>query len=84
MVSPGQVLSIVVSNVVEFTEEAVKEHLDDCIRFWREREKKARFGPLSRNDPGAAREAAHQEDMAKHYIDAYQSVRSSLFGELLP
>lgn len=53
---------------VTFTKKAVRKYLDDCIAFWRK--KRERGG----------------EDtfMNEHYIDAYQSVRISLFGETLP
>lgn len=51
--------------IIEFTEEAVKEYLDETIRFWRKR----------RYMDG--------NSMAMFYIDAFQSVRNSLFGETL-
>lgn len=50
--------------VVEFTEEAVKAYLDQCIRE-------------------ARRKRDEGESMYVYYIDAYQSVRASLFDELL-
>ena len=63
---------------VEFTEEKVKEYLDMCIRYWREKIKGfVVFGEES------SYEDVENRDMANHYIDAYQSVRMSLFGELL-
>ena len=46
---------------VDFTEENVKEYLDDCIAYWRNANK----------------------DYSVYYLDAYQSVRISLFGEPL-
>ncbi len=55
---------------VDFTEDAVKAHLDKCIRHWR----------LERNTVLASEKL---KEMAAHYIDAYQSVRMSLFGSLL-
>lgn len=55
---------------IEFKEEAVKEYLDDLIRFWR-RERKL-------SNPGIPIE------MITCYIDAYQCVRSELFGSCLP
>jgi hypothetical protein len=68
---------------IEFTEEAVKEYLDDCIRLWREYRDVAHsyFGP----DPSDKQKfiAERQAASARNYIDAYQSVRSSLFGEPL-
>lgn len=52
------------SNIVPFTEEGVKNYLDNVITHWR------------RCDA--------TDEMRSHYLDAYQSVRISLFGELLP
>ncbi len=52
---------------VPFTKEAVKKYLDDCIIFSRKI-----------YDSGG-KEAA----MCAYYIDAYQSIRTSLFGETL-
>ena len=56
---------------VEFTEEAVKAYLDSAIRHWRKR-----------RDEWAERGQA--DYTACFYIDAVQSVRTSLFGETLP
>lgn len=53
---------------IPFTPEAVRDFLDECIRQWR----LARTG----EDQYA--------EMAPYYIDALQSVRTSLFGETLP
>lgn len=53
---------------VEFTEEKVKEYLDDRIRRWRK---------IKENNK-------HELNyMAFYYIDAYRGIRESLFGELL-
>ena len=49
---------------VPFTQEQVRQYLDECIMMWR---KLRTMG----------------EEKAPYYIDAYQSVRVSLFGELL-
>lgn len=54
------------SKTIPFTKQAVKAHLDMCIKFWRGRK-------LDPND-----------EFAECYVDAYQSMRTSLFGELLP
>ena len=56
-------------DVIEFTPDAVREYLDEAIREWRRRK--------NAGDP--------YEDlfMCGCYIDAYQSVRVSLFGERL-
>jgi hypothetical protein len=56
---------------VELREQAVLEYLDKAIRSWRDR----------RDDPLSNRSEAL---MSEHYIDAFQSVRVSLFGEVLP
>jgi hypothetical protein len=54
-------------NIIEFTPEAVKAYLDKCILHWMEQKSK------------------HVEIDSKslYYIDAFQSVRVSLFGDLL-
>ena len=57
-------------NTVPFTEVEIKNYLDRAIETWRKR----------RNDSHSKAE----HEMAIHYIDAFQSVRRSLFGELLP
>jgi hypothetical protein len=56
---------------ISFTEEAVKKYLDFLIDYWR----KQRDDCL---DNSGIKLAAYV------YIDAYQSVRTSLFGELKP
>lgn len=48
------------------------EYLDDAIRNWR----------AWRDDPRANR--PEDRDMARFYIDAFQSVRTTVFGETLP
>lgn len=55
------------SNDIPFTENDVKAYLDKCIRKWRKR----------RDTRGA------DHEVAPYYIDAFQSVRTSLFGEIL-
>ena len=57
-------------NTVPFNKEAVKEYLDDCIRYWRKEGKKAEMETPEKLN-------------AICYIDAFQSVRISLFGKLL-
>ncbi len=59
---------------VEFTEEAVKGYLDNAIVFWRKR----------RDEAPQTAAGIKLNLMAEHYIDAYQSVRVSLFGDTLP
>lgn len=56
---------------VQFTKEAVIKYLDDNIDYWR----KQKLESIERFD-------LDDEIMSTHYIDAYQSVRLSLFGEL--
>ena len=56
------------SIAVPFEESKVKEYLDSCIVLWRKHRESG--GPISA--------------MAVYYIDAFQSVRTSLFDELLP
>jgi len=53
---------------IGFTKKEVKEYLDGCIRYWRKQ----------RDEKGK------YSEIAVYYIDAFQSVRTSLFGELLP
>lgn len=55
-------------HTVVFTYEQVKAYLDGAIRNWRKKREK---------EP-------EKKEMASHYVDAFQSVRVSLFGELLP
>lgn len=57
------------SAIVPFVEDEVKEYLDNAIRSWRE----------ILNDRGHP-----NNEIAVFYCDAFQSVRVSLFGELLP
>lgn len=56
--------------LVPFTEKAVQSYLDSCIRYWRS--KSMRYS----SDEMYVFEASC-------YVDAFQSMRSSLFGELL-
>lgn len=58
------------TKTLRFKEEDVKEYLDSCIKYWRKRKEEALI---------------HSEALvASCYIDAFQSVRVSLFEELLP
>lgn len=58
---------------VQFQPQAVLRYLDGCIVHWRDSRKRAE-------------EALDEEKytIACCYVDAFQSVRGSLFGELLP
>jgi hypothetical protein len=55
-------------NNIPFDKEYVKAYLDRCIRYWREER------DFKRADC----------EKAPFYIDAFQSVRRTLFGEILP
>jgi len=57
------------SDIIPFEKDAVKEYLDKCIKHWR-------IGKKITSD---------DEDklVAACYVDAFQSVRISIFGELL-
>ena len=57
---------------IEFTKEAIIKYLDYVIEFWREQR---RLDPTKRNGSLKTSEIAC-------YIDAYQSVRTSIFGEI--
>jgi len=61
------------TDTVSFNEESVMAYLDRVITVWRRRKEDA-----SGDDGDLA-----MENMAICYIDAFQSVRVSLFGELL-
>lgn len=70
------------SETIEFTEEAIKKYLDKCIASWREKrdiEVKQRQG---QNSPFPNMQST-SELIASCYVDAFQSVRTSLFGETL-
>ncbi len=53
-----------------FNETTVLAYLDSSIKGWREKKE--------------GTDNADAKVLAGHYIDAYQSVRTSLFGEVLP
>ena len=69
-------------DVVPFIEEDVKEYLDSCIGHWRVKKKSAEERLSKKNIP--TYNVRENLTMASYYIDAFQSVRMSLFGELLP
>ena len=58
------------TDVLPFTREAIQEYLDMAVRVWREKRDGA--------------ETDVKREMVVHYVDAFQSVRISIFGELLP
>jgi len=55
-------------NIIKFIKKDVKEYLDKCIDIWRDK----------RDNMENSKE---DRLMAIYYIDAYQSVRMSLFNE---
>ncbi len=55
-------------NKIPFKQKEVKKHLDKLIRYWRKVK-------LDKTDP--------LSDCAMYYVDAYQSIRTSLFGNTL-
>ena len=55
---------------IELTESAIKKYLDKAIKLWRQRREEAV-------------KDSEDELVAKCYVDAFQSVRTSLFDELL-
>ena len=69
-------------NIIVDNPEAIKEYLDSAIIRWRERKKQANeaIEKLKEKDSILDEEIL----VASCYIDAFQSVRVSLFGELLP
>lgn len=56
-----------------FGEDEIKHYLNRCIRLWRDKRQTA----LINGDKEAVTQAVH-------YVDAFQSVRTSIFGETLP
>lgn len=59
---------------VPFTEKDIKLYLDGCIKLWREKRDYTN---------GLGIKEVEERELAPFYIDAYQSVRTSLFNELL-
>jgi hypothetical protein len=57
------------SNDLNDFKNTLKSYLDNNIRYWRKQKKSI---------------DSSQVEMASYYVDAYQSVRISTFGELLP
>ena len=62
---------------IPFVKEIVKDYLDACIRYWR----KELLKTTDREKWDGREEGVLR---ARCYIDAFQSVRDTLFGELLP
>ena len=55
---------------IKFEKREIKKYLDKCIILWREKRDNA--------------EDEEHRIMAVYYIDAFQSVRTTIFGETLP
>ena len=65
-------------------EDEIKKYLDNVITHWRSRKKK--YEDMIEKEPDVCTDMTKQFEeilMASCYIDAYQRVRVSLFGELL-
>lgn len=60
------------SEKLPFTKEAILTHLDKCIEYWRKES--------DSNSNGEKTSLSINE--IRCYIDAYQSLRTSIFGEL--
>lgn len=65
--------TLVNTETVPLTKEGVAQYLDGAIRSWR----------ANRNRESGPEGDAVQRVMAEHYVDAFQSMRSSLLGEIL-
>jgi len=74
-------------NIIDINNhEDIKEHLDNAINNWRKRMDEAEDTLKDIRSSEWSRMAGQYEEeilVASCYIDAYQSVRISLFGELL-
>ena len=60
------------NGTIPFDAVSVQKYLDGCIVYWRKKRKKA---VTAKNE--------EDELVAMCYVDAFQSVRNSIFGELL-
>jgi len=62
-------------SIVVFKKREVREYLDGLIMFWRN----------SRDEEieDLEEEEKYLKEISKYYIDAYQTVRLSLFGKML-
>jgi len=56
---------------IPFEKSTIKEYLDRSIRYWRKKRREDEY------------DLDTEEKVADYYIDAFQSVRMTLFGELL-
>lgn len=60
-------------DTVNWSKEEIKNYLDECIIAWRE---------IRDNDAKRPENLSERDCIC--YVDAYQSVRTSLFGSTLP
>lgn len=73
------------SNVIDIDNpEAIKEYLDNAIIKWRTKRDEAKNGYLQALLRTEEKKFDKELLITCCYIDAYQSVRLSLFDELLP
>jgi hypothetical protein len=81
---PGDVLLGAASEISKI----MQWHLDSCIRYWRmRRDKHSADAELLAGDGQAVARYVQESnrcEMCKHYVDAYQSMRNTLYDELLP
>lgn len=63
---------------IEFSKEEVKKYIDSCIDYWRKR----KLEPEESDDTYIGNE--RHSLVCACYIDAYQCMRVSIFGELKP
>jgi hypothetical protein len=72
------------NNLIPFEEDAIREYLDSAIRFWhRKRDRSKEEFTIAKSIDESTKNILAEAAMAKYYIDAFQSVRMTLFGELL-
>ena len=57
-------------NIIPFQKKEVQDYLDRCIKYWRNQKEQSEDDTIF-------------DVVSSCYIDAYQSVRISLFGETL-
>ena len=73
--------------IIPLNDIEIKEYLDNAITKWRKQKKDSEDAMKNiLNTEWLGMSGQYEEEilMASCYIDAFQSVRVSLFGELLP
>lgn len=74
-----------VANTIDVNNpDAIKEYLDNAITKWRTKREESKKGYLQALLRTEEIEFDKELLISSCYIDAFQSVRVSLFGELLP